>query len=249
MARAQTSEARPVRFRGTPLSMAALVTSPVDPLADIIVSLEIPRPDGETSALDAQVAVEGDPRILRLSLPAAFPPGVYEGSATLAGVKQRVVAEVEAQPALRVFPERLAIESPAGKSLEIEVSVLNTGNVAVDVRRNHLVGIFLEGGMERAIRRAYVSKLEKDQRRIDVLAETLAESHGGLVTVTVAEGAGEIAPQEARDLRLVLKIPDGLEPGHAYAGNLELETLVYPVRVFVPAATPRSPRTRKKESG
>ena len=94
-------------------------------------------------------------------------------------------------------------------------------------------GIFMEGGVERALHRAYVGRLESGQRRVDALAENLARAHGGLVKMRVQEGAGEIAPGEVRQLAVALEVPADLEGGRVYGGNWELANLVYPVTLRV----------------
>ncbi len=239
MARARSKKAAPIRFRGAPFALSGVVAEAVDPLIDILVKLKIPKSRG--GPIEAMATADVDPRVLRLTLPPDVAPGRYDAVATIEGEEVPAVVEVEPQPGLRVFPESLRIDAHAGDLVGVDVSVLNTGNVPIEMRTRQAFGIFLEGGLERALRQAYVARLEEGVRRIDVLAETLADSHGGLVKLKVTRGSGEIPPGELREVEMNLSVPAGLKPGHTYSGNWELASLVYPVRIAVAGKRAESP--------
>jgi hypothetical protein len=265
----------PIRFRGVPASLTAVVAEGLDPLSDPVVVLKgYPKKGGST---EVPVQVDMDPRILRMSLPADVSPGAYQavlrvalpnggaaqaekpkGSGTArkaeakskAGIKagdpegeagERELparVEVDAAPALRVIPEQLRLRAHPGDLVGTDLTLLNQGNVPVDLRRVQPFGIFLAGGLERALRRAYVDKLSKGERRVDVIADNLAEAHGGLVKMKLQKGYGSRAPGEMRSLEVTLEIPAGLAADSTYAGNWELAGLVYPVTVTVEGAPP-----------
>ena len=274
----------PIRFRGVPASLTAVVAGGVDPLSDPVLVLKgYPKKGGST---EVPVQVDLDPRILRMSLPADVAPGAYEavlrvasangappevekpkGSGTARKAEAKAKAsikagdpegeagetelparvEVDAAPALRVIPEQLRLRAHPGDLVGTDLTLLNQGNVPVDLRRVQPFGVFLAGGLERALRRAYVDKLSKGERRVDVIADNLAEAHGGLVKMKLQKGSGTLAPGEMRSLEVTLEIPAGLAPGSTYAGNWELAGLVYPVTLTVEGAPPAPPEDEEPE--
>jgi hypothetical protein len=275
----------PIRFRGVPASLTAVVAGGMDPLSDPVLVLKgYPKKGGST---EVPVQVDMDPRILRMSLPADVAPGAYEallrvasanggaaqaekpkGSGTArkaeakskAGIKAGdpeggagetelpARVEVDAAPVLRVIPEQLRLRAHPGDLVGTDLTLLNQGNVPVDLRRVQPFGIFLAGGLERALRRAYVDKLSKGERRVDVIADNLAEAHGGLVKMKLQKGYGTLAPGEMRSLEVTLEIPAGLAAGSTYAGNWELAGLVYPVTLTVEGAPPAPPEDEQPEN-
>lgn len=222
--------ARPLRFRGIPASLTGVVPDREDPGGDVRVSLRRP---GDKDALEAMVSPDPDPRILRLSLPAEVGPGTYEGTLLMGGKKRAVQVEVEAAPGLRVVPEQLRVEAHPGDMVGADLILINTGNVPVLLRGVQAFGIFMAGGVEQALHRAYVDRLEGDRKRVDVIADNLAEAHPGLVKMKIQEGAGELAAGELREVAVTLDIPAGARPGRTYGGNWELANLVYPVTITV----------------
>lgn len=272
----------PIRFRGVPASLTAVVAEGVDPLSEPVLVLKgYPDKGGST---EVPVQVDLDPRILRMSLPADVAPGAYEAvlrvasgagappevekpknqavsraktkdaaqdsdsaATDSAGSDRPARVEVDAAPALRVIPEQLRLRAHPGDLVGTDLTLLNQGNVPVDLRRVQPFGVFLAGGLERALRRAYVDKLSKGERRVDVIADNLAEAHGGLVKMKLQKGSGTLAPGEMRSLEVTLEIPAGLAAGSTYAGNWELAGLVYPVTLTVEGAPPAPPEDEEPE--
>lgn len=272
----------PIRFRGVPASLTAVVAEGVDPLSEPVLVLKgYPDKGGST---EVPVQVDLDPRILRMSLPADVAPGAYEAvlrvasgagappevekpknqavsraktkdaaqdsdsaATDSAGSDRPARVEVDAAPALRVIPEQLRLRAHPGDLVGTDLTLLNQGTVPVDLRRVQPFGVFLAGGLERALRRAYVDKLSKGERRVDVIADNLAEAHGGLVKMKLQKGSGTLAPGEMRSLEVTLEIPAGLAAGSTYAGNWELAGLVYPVTLTVEGAPPAPPEDEEPE--
>lgn len=225
-----TKDAPPLRFRGIPQSLTGVVPDRDD--GDLDVGVSFRRP-GADEPEEVAVSYDPDPRVLRLSLPSDVGPGTYAGTLRMGTGERAVELEVEAAPGLRVIPEQLRIGARPGQTVDVELVLLNHGNVPVEVRRTQAIGIFMQGGVERALHRAYVEKLEKGQRRVDVLAETLAEAHAGLVKMRLRKGYGSVAPGELRQLAASLDVPAGAAAGRTYGGNWELANLVYPVTITV----------------
>lgn len=242
MARASKAPA-PIRFRGTPAALAAVVTEALDRSVPMVLSLTLAK--GDRTPVEVMVQTDFDPRILRLSLPEQLPPGAYDAVLTSHGSKRPVRIEVDPTPRLRVVPEQLRIDAHPGDLVGVDLTMLNQGNVAVELRRVQAVGIFMNGGIERALHSAYVQTLGKGERRMDAIADGLARAHGGLLRMKLEQGAGEIAPGEVRELHLVVHIPSDLEAGTLYGGTWEVPGMVYPVTVQVAGVPP----TEEKEKG
>ena len=184
---------------------------------------------------------------LRLSLPQTTPPGSYEGTIRLGEQEIPVVAEVESYASLQLAPTQLQLETVPGGETEAHVTALNDGNVGLEIGRAHAFGIFDVLGAERGIRAAFTADTDASERRLDRLIDELADSHGGLVRVQVAEGDGVLDPGAVRDLRVSFRFSDDLEPGHTYSGTWPLHTLRYYVRVAVAPA--REQATRRRRTG
>ncbi len=188
---------------------------------------------GEEEMVEASVSHDADPRILRLSLPADLAPGTYKGVLRYGEEERPVELEVEAAPGLRVIPEQLRVSVHPGDLVGADITVLNSGNVPIPIRAVHAFGVFMEGGVERALRLAYHDGLAEGQRRVDVIADNLAQAHPGLVKVKVQEGACEVAAGGMQSIGILLDIPATVERGRTYRGNWEVANLVYPVTITV----------------
>ena len=224
----------PIRFRGVPASLTGVIADRDDTSGAISVTMRGFPTKG--ASLELSAYADADPRIVRVSMPSSVAPGTYEGTLTIDGDERAIELEVEPSPQLRVVPEQLRIEAQPGDVVRTSLTMLNSGNVAVNVRRVQAFGIFMEGGVERALRLAYVRTLETNERRVDIIADNLAAAHGGLVRMTITHGAGSVEPEAVEPIEAELKIPTELDAGSVYGGNWELPGLVYPVRITIPGA-------------
>jgi hypothetical protein len=189
-------------------------------------------------AVDAvAVSAAADP-IVRLSLPSATPPGTYSGRMQVDGREQDVEIVVEPEVLLRLLPARLVFEASPGERVPFVLTLVNSGNVAVDIRGAYAFGLFDVAGPERAIGRL-VAEPKEGQRRIDAFADAIADEHGGLVRVKVDTGQGTIEPGAAVELAITIQVPDRLRPGHTYWETWPLHNLKYYVRITGKASAPR----------
>jgi hypothetical protein len=229
VARAPTEA--PVTFRGSPFGLAAVMEAPSLGSGPFRVSLKVPK--GKGGPIEVEALSDEDRRVLRLTLPRFTPPGRYEGTVAVDGKDRPVVAEVEPELDVRLFPEQLSVRGHAGDLVGIDFTLINMSNVPVEIRTVHAFGMFMDGGVERAIRQAYTAKLKSGERRADVLVETLAGCHCGLVKLKVTKGAGTVEPDGVCHVEGVLHIPSGAEQGCSFVGNLEMHGLVYPIKIAV----------------
>jgi len=237
--RAAAEDGAAIRMRGIPASLSGIIAEGASQSGDVMIGLaSYPTPD---APLELHVQIDIDPRIIRVTMPADTPPGSYQGTLTN-GDEQRqqpIVLDVEPAPHVRVVPEQMRLlDAKPGSTVHRSLTVLNAGNVPVELRRVQAFGVFMAGGVERALRRGYVHTLARNERRVDVITNHLAEAHGGLVKMTITQGAGTIAPGALQPIEVAVKIPTGLTAGSTYGGNWELDGLVYPVTITVPGTPP-----------
>jgi len=168
---------------------------------------------------------------LRLSLPTTTPPGAYRGTIQVGDQEHVATFEVEPRLNLRMVPGSLLLQGRPGARVTAQLTLVNRGNIAFEVKRVHAFGVSELDGLERAFGQTFRAKLPAGERLIDRFANALAESHGGLVRVRIAKGAGNLAPGDARELEAVFKLPDRMRSGRAYAGTWPLGYVRYGVQI------------------
>jgi len=146
------------------------------------------------------------------------------------GREHAVEIVVEPEVLLRLVPARLVFEASPGERVPFELTLVNSGNVAVDIRGAYAFGLFDVAGPERAIARL-VADTKEGQRRVDAFADAVADEHGGLIRVKVDAGEGTIEPGAATELKITIHVPDRVRPGHTYWGTWPLHNLKYYVRI------------------
>lgn len=244
----------PLRLRGTPLSLTGLMPAPAGASQQLPVRLAPVREErrAAAAATAAAEAAAGPTALLtrdglvRLSLPRQTPPGTYPGRVRIGDREQEILIEVEPEVELRAAPDSLTVEGAPGGRVGAELTLLNAGNVAAEIRRAYGFGLFAVDGADRAIGRAFSGDPPEGQGRADQLAEALAEEHGGLVRIQIDSGDGEIGPGEARQLHLTLVLPNRLSAGRKYWGVWNLHDLGYVFNVVVPESS--SPKGKKRKS-
>jgi len=223
-------------FRGTPVSLAAIAPPAAEARGErsmarnAVARAAFAAPGEGGRVLQVSASAAGDREVLRTFVPRATAPGRYEGSVTVDGVERTAIFEVEPEPFLRIVPDRLQLAAAAGEQLTRRLTILNLGNVAVEVRGAYAFGLFDVGGVERAVART-IGGEAGEGRSADRFVGMLADEHGGMVRLRVEEGAGNVEPGEARDLTVTFHLPDRLRAGHTYWGTWPIEYLRYYVRV------------------
>lgn len=171
--------------------------------------------------------------LLRIKLPVSTPPGAYKGTLQVGDEELPIVVDVEPRPRLRLFPRTLTASAAPGSALNASLKVFNTGNLVVKLEKDHRFCMFERGGIDRAFFVALTSDQATSERRIDRLMNELAISHGGLVLLEIESGAGDVAPGEARELRIVFRLSDRLRPGQTYSGTWKVENTGLAIRLRV----------------
>jgi hypothetical protein len=199
------------------------------------VQLEIPEV-ALPSPLLASVAPSGIAEIARLvlSLPGATPPGRYEGAIRLSDRSHSLVVEVEPDLSIAVLPESLAARARPSEELNVDLTVLNQGNVSYDVRKVYAFPLADVIGIDRALSRTASSETKEGGRgRADRFADELASGRGGPVRVEVHRGVGAVMPREVREIKATLKLPGRLKLGRTYSGAWRLADAAFSVRIEV----------------
>jgi hypothetical protein len=227
-----------VRFRGTPRALAAIVERERD-----AAGVHAVRFDAAAKVIESvAVSAAADP-IVRLHLPSNTPPGTYRGRIEIRGQEESVEIVVEPEILLRLFPEQLVFEAAPGDRVPFELTLVNAGNVPVEIRDVYAFGIFDIAGPERAIGKM-VGEAKNGQRRVDVFADAIADEHGGLVRVKIDSGSGEARPDTSTQLTVTIHVPDRVRPGHTYWGTWPMHNLKYYVRITGRASGERRDEAR-----
>jgi len=219
----------PVRFRGTPLALSAALADVEVPAGGLTVRLAAARDLRAADEISAWSS-PSDP-ILRLHLPRTTPPGTYEARMKVGDVDRDVVITVEPEVCLRFLPERLVFEAQPGERVSFDLTMLNLGNVEVEIRGAYAFGVFDVGGTERAIARMVSETPAEGRGRVDVLADAVADEHGGLVRLKVDRGSGPIAAGASREVAITVHVPDRIRDGHTYWGTWPIHNMRYYVRI------------------
>jgi hypothetical protein len=242
----------PLRIRGTPLHLSALVpgfrqagTAPVTavevslPAAGAEVPAKAARRKAASPAPEAFQAFVTGPGELHLNLPRDTPPGVYEGTMRIGDREQQVTVEVEPQVELRLFPTSLRLAGSPGEKIDAELTLINEGNAPARVRSGYSFWLVREEAADNVLGRLFEASGKPDlrDRRLERLLDAVEEQYGGNVRVRLQEGAGEIAPGASRELRVQFALPARLQPGRTYIGMWHLYSLRWQLQLTVNGET------------
>lgn len=242
---AASSRGEPLRFRGSPGSLAATIRDAEAPAARrCAVRVETEADEAwatQTGTTHTAHSARFDGSvILQLALPRRTPPGRYRGTIEVDGEERAAEFDVEPEIELRIVPDQLSLHGVPGDHVGVSLSFANDGNVALDIRPAYAFGIFAQGGIERALHRAYVDDRAEGESRLEYLLDRLADEHGGLVRVAIEDGAGELEPGDTREVSVNFHIPAELKPNRTYTGILSIHDVGYPVELHVANGKERS---------
>lgn len=232
-----------IRFEGPPTGVTALVGVPANQRRGITVDVVLPGMDS-AQPVRALTAQAGETHThVRLVLAASTPPGIYDAVVHTPGGDISAEALVQERPHLTLTPRGLRMTVPPGGEASQQLVVFNAGNTPCQIGRTYGFGLFESQGLDRAVG----TGLQADVGGLDRLAamtDSLADSHGGLVRMTVRKGAGVLNPGEARQLVTALRFSGRLKPGLQYSATWRLHDLRTAVHVNVvePPVTTKEPQ-------
>jgi hypothetical protein len=221
--------------------MNALVGVPGNQRQAIAVEVALPGMDSAQPVRALTAPVGQTHTRVRLMLAASTPPGTYHATVHTPGGDVAAVALVQERPYLTLTPSLLRLAVPPGGEADQHITAYNAGNTPCEIRRAYAFGLFESAGLDRAVGaglQADVSGLD----RLATMVDSVADSHGGLVRVTVRDGTGVLDPEEARQLVTAWRFSDRLKAGAEYFATWRLYNLSMAVLVDVitPPATPRA---------
>jgi len=225
-----------IQFRGSPSDLEGLV-----PIAfqDVVSSgapllyLNLPKSRRYAEPLTIQAESAGQAAtLLRISLPET-PPGKYEAICQIGKERYETLIEVQAEALLVVSPTHLTLQAAAGSEVSAEITIVNSGNIAVDIPAKLKVGLLDLKGPERAFGIALQEKAKAGYERINQFVEELAASHSGQLSLVVDHGAGTLDMGQMRRLQISLRVPERLKAGRTYSGTLMLLNLAYYIEILV----------------
>jgi len=230
-----------LRFRGAPDDIEGLAPKSFQQTvsAEVAFDLKLPSSVAQEGAINWQAEAAGATATwLRFALPDNTPPGSYEGAVRLGTERFEIIVEVDPQPSVLLSPRHLSLQTAPGAEISADLTVVNTGNVAVDLPRAHIFGLFDVKGLDRAVGAALQESAEKGKGRIDRLADEVADNHGGTARVRLQEGAGALEPGEMRHLRALFSFSNRLKPARRYYGIWSLLNLEYRIEIQITGESP-----------
>ena len=155
---------------------------------------------------------------LRLRLLPHTPPGDY--AARLCVGEKFVDTVVRVLPAVQVTisPSELSFVGAPGSTASALMTLVNAGNVPVELPKTAPVGIFDDEGVETAFAATYGKPIETFDNFVQIFHGKLREAHGGVMKLTVTRGAGVHQPGTSAVVEFSLDLPGDLRPGHRYHG-------------------------------
>ena len=170
--------------------------------------------------------------LLRLRISKSTPPGTYLGGVALEDHEVPVVIDVEPREDLRFIPTSLSIAAMPGRTVEAEVTIVNTGNVDLHLRSEHTFCVFDTSGIDQAFFAALTDQNMNGGQRLERFMEELSVSHGGLVRLRPKAGT-MIPPGEAKKIQMALDCSHRLRLGHTYSGAWSLWNFQYSIQLAV----------------
>jgi hypothetical protein len=170
--------------------------------------------------------------LLKLRISKSTPPGTYLGGVALEDREVPVVIDVEPREDLRFIPTSLSIAVTPGRTVEAEITIVNTGNVGLDLRNEHTFCVFDTSGIDQAFFVALTDQNMNGGQRLERLMDELSVSHGGLVRLRL-KGGTMIPPGEAKKIQMALECSHRLRPGHTYSGAWSLRNFQYSIQLTV----------------
>lgn len=220
-----------VHLRGRPQDLIGIFRPPADaPRSVIVCCRELPGADSPVDVRARVTREMGDGlSTLRLRLPATTPPGRYECTLHVGESERPVVIEVEPHARTRLLSDAGDVAGVAGSEHTLTTTVMNLGNVALDVKPSASVRL-TDGDLVDAVLSAVAAQSGSDER-LRAFADGLASGDGGTVQLSVMEGTGTLDAGATRELSATFRMPSGLTPGRTYAGNWTIGETRYTLRL------------------
>lgn len=234
-----------LRVRGRPEDLTGILRAPSASRAATVCLPALPGGAGPVD-LRARIRHESDAGLatLRMKLAPTTPPGTYESTLRIGDDERPVLIEVEPYPRTRLLSPRGEVSGAPGSEHTLTTTVMNLGNVALDIPR--VVPVRLtDADLVDAVLSAVSSKTDSDER-LRAFADGLAGADGGTLELTVVQGDGTLEPGDAREVTARVCVPEALTPGRTYAGTWALGQARYTLRLSLPGPEEQPPPPPKE---
>jgi hypothetical protein len=172
--------------------------------------------------------------VVNLTLPPTTPRGTYLGTVEIAGQALRFQVEVEPHTRLAVHPPGVTLRLKPGARASAELTVVNEGNAPAEIQRSDTVNFDDDDAFDHGLDAAVHARQREGQRRVDVFFDELARSSGGTARLEVEDGAGALAPGEARSVQVRFSVPKEVRVGHTYTGSWKIGDAAFTIQLEVP---------------
>jgi hypothetical protein len=127
---------------------------------------------------------------------------------------------VRVLPVVQVMsnPSELSFVGAPGSTATALLTLVNAGNVPVDLPKTAPIGVFDDEGVETAFAATYGKTVETFDNFVQIFHGKLREAHGGVMKLTLTRGAGVHLPGARAVVEMALDLPKDLKPGHRYHG-------------------------------
>jgi len=233
MASTSDNAMQPLEFSGPPcrLRLAGLLISLVEK-AHLLIPAALSK-DGEPEKVQAGVLQRAGGVHVHAQLAPDTPPGEYPTQMQIDGATHEVTLRVEAAPRLRARPNRSVFGGHPGGAAKATVTLVNLGNVSIDIPDVAVVGMYDNDGLEEAFAGVYRQESNDPLFLIGHLIRGLREGSGGLLKLRLDPGAGELAPGAERVVTFKTNLPEKLKPGHSYHGVWKLGPMHHSIGINV----------------
>lgn len=155
---------------------------------------------------------------LRLRLVAHTPPGDYPAKLYVGDKPLEVMVRVLPAVQVTITPSELHFVGMPGDQANALMTLVNAGNVPVELPKTAPVGIFDDEGIETAFAATYGKPVETFDNFVQIFHGKLREAHGGVMKLTITRGAGVHSPGTSAVVEMTLDLPKELKAGHRYHG-------------------------------
>lgn len=155
---------------------------------------------------------------LRLRLQSHTPPGDYASRLYVGEKPVDVMVRVLPAVQVTITPSELSFVGPPGGRATALMTLVNAGNVSVELPTTAPVGAFDDDGIETAFAATYGKPVETFDNFVQIFHGKLREAHGGLMKLTITRGAGVHQPGTSAVVEMTLDLPKELKAGHRYHG-------------------------------
>jgi hypothetical protein len=172
------------------------------------------------------------------------PPGEYHGELKVGGRTHPLVMHVAEAVRLRVSPDRIVIDRPAGATVFKRVVLSNEGNVPLTIGEIGEVMLGEELMLSLGLRAAVATVNNRTRPVEELFAEIIRDDaravvrQVGSLEVYNPDAPVRLQPGEVRPLDLEIRLPEHLQPNSRYRGRLplytaDLEFVIVPVSAEV----------------